>query len=136
MTAQEKRIQLARYRLLQAEESLDEAFFLLTGGKSFRAVVNRVYYAMFYAVLSLLIFEPFSSSKHSSSISYFHQKFIKSNVFPHGMGKSLSKAFELRQGGDYKEFFIPSQEETESLLQEARNFVENITEFLRNKEGT
>lgn len=134
MTSAEKRIQLARYRMLQADESLDEAFFLLQGGRSLRAVVNRAYYAMFYAVLALLIFEPFASSKHSSCISYFHQEFIKTAVFPQSMGKALSKAFELRQGGDYKEFFTPSQEEAESLLHEAEIFTGNIREFLRERE--
>jgi len=50
------------------------------------------------------------------------------------MGKALSKAFELRQGGDYKEFFTPSQEEAESLLHEAEIFTGNIREFLRERE--
>ena len=56
---------LAQHRLEQAGESLDEATFLLSGEKSPRSIINRVYYAMFYAILALLIYEPFSSSKHS-----------------------------------------------------------------------
>lgn len=58
----EKRKELAYYRIKQAEESLDEARFLLSGGKSPRSVMNRVYYAMFYSVLAVLIYEPYSSS--------------------------------------------------------------------------
>jgi len=38
---------LARYRLEQASESLDEAKFLLSGKKSPRSIINRAYYAMF-----------------------------------------------------------------------------------------
>ena len=60
MTVKDKQIQLAKYRLKQAEESLDEAVFLLSGRKSPRSIINRIYYGMFYAVLALLIFEPFS----------------------------------------------------------------------------
>ena len=59
MTGWEKQRQLAQYRMQQAKESLDEARFLLGGGKSARSVINRAYYAMFYAVLALLVYEEF-----------------------------------------------------------------------------
>lgn len=62
MTVDEKRKTLAQYRLQQGEESLEEARYLLSGGKSLRSVTNRVYYGMFYAVLALLIYEPYTSS--------------------------------------------------------------------------
>lgn len=77
MTAVQKKHELSRYRIKQAEESLDEAKFLLTGKKSGRSVINRVYYAMFYAVLALLVYEQYSSSKHSGVLSYFNRRFIK-----------------------------------------------------------
>lgn len=72
MTRGEKQKELAQYRMQQAEESLDEARFLLSGGKSVRSVINRACYAMFYAVLALLVYEEFSSSKHSGVLSYFN----------------------------------------------------------------
>lgn len=59
---------LAQYRLQQAEESLKEAIFLFTGGKSPRSVANRLYYGMFYAVLALLIYEPYASS---NTVAYY-----------------------------------------------------------------
>jgi uncharacterized protein (UPF0332 family) len=64
LTEQEKKRSLARIRIQQAEDSLDEARFLYEGRKSTRSVINRIYYAMFYAILALLIYEPFGSSKH------------------------------------------------------------------------
>ena len=68
MTNYEKKRQLASNRLEQADESLDEARFLFDGGKSPRAIINRAYYAMFYAILALLIYEEYGSSKHSGVI--------------------------------------------------------------------
>ncbi len=56
MTIDDKKRDLALYRLQEAEESLDEAQFLFDGHKSPRSVINRAYYAMFYSVLALLIF--------------------------------------------------------------------------------
>jgi uncharacterized protein len=59
---------------------------------------------MFYAVLALLVLEPFESAKHSGVIGYFNRRFIKDGIFSPEMGKSLNLAFEARQEGDYKEF--------------------------------
>ena len=81
MTTKEKQVQLAKYRLKQAEECVDEAAYLLFGKKSPRSIINRAYYAMFYAVLALLIFEPFSSSKHSGVLAYFNKRFVKEGIF-------------------------------------------------------
>ena len=55
MSIDEKKKLLARHRLQQAAESLQEAQYLFAGEKSLRSVVNRIYYGMFYAVLALLI---------------------------------------------------------------------------------
>ena len=71
---------LIRYRLEQADESLESAQLLLDNGK-YRPSVSRSYYAMFYAVLALLIFEEYSSSKHSGVLSYFNQTFVKKGLF-------------------------------------------------------
>lgn len=46
--------QLITYRLEQAEVSLEDARFLLNGNRSPQSIVNRSYYAMFYASLALL----------------------------------------------------------------------------------
>lgn len=130
MTAQEKQRELARYRLHQAEESLDEALFLLAGGKSPRSIINRIYYGMFYAVLALLIFEPYASSKHSGVISYFNKRFVKTGLFPESMGRAINKAFELRQRGDYREFADLSREQVEPYLADAESFIRKVRDYL------
>jgi len=45
---------LVRYRLEQADAALGDAKFLLEGNRSPQSIVNRAYYAMFYAALALL----------------------------------------------------------------------------------
>lgn len=44
---------LINYRLEQARTALDDAKFLLDGNRSPQSIVNRAYYAMFYAALAL-----------------------------------------------------------------------------------
>lgn len=130
MTGWEKQKELAQYRMQQAEESLDEARFLLAGGKSARSVINRAYYAMLYAVLALLVYEEFSSSKHSGVLGYFNRRFIKGGVFDKSLGLSLGRAFELRQRVDYREQVEPAQEQAAEVLDQADRFVKAVAAYL------
>ncbi len=130
MTIDGKRQLLVQYRLSQAEESYDEALFLFNGQKNLRSVMNRLYYAMFYAVLALLINEPFASSKHKGVISYFNKRFIKERVFPEDMALSLREAFELRQTGDYKEYADFHHDQVNPFFERTRNFIDTITKYI------
>lgn len=130
MTADEKQRELAKYRMQQAAESLDEARFLQAGGKSTRSVINRAYYAMFYAVLALLVYESFSSAKHSGVLGYFNQHFIKDGIFDKSLGFSLARAFELRQRMDYREQIEPRPDEAVQVLNQAEHFVQTVGTYL------
>ena len=130
MSVEADRKALARYRLEQAGESLDEADFLLSGEKSPRSIINRAYYAMFYAILALLIYEPYSSSKHSGVLSHFNRHFIKEGVFDREMGRWINKAFELRQRGDYREYFEVTRDQAADLVAKAEQFVSIVTSHL------
>lgn len=67
---------LIQYRLQQADDSIKEATVLLKEGMSFRAVANRLYYAMFYSVLALLQEKQIGTSKTTGAISLFDKEFI------------------------------------------------------------
>jgi uncharacterized protein (UPF0332 family) len=122
---------LAAYRLQQATESLDEARFLLSGQKSPRSIVNRAYYAMFYAILALLIYEPYSTSKHSGVLSYFNRRFVQQGIFDKEIARWVNKAFELRQRGDYREYFEVAFDQVNILVAKAEQFVASVKDHLR-----
>lgn len=130
MTSKEKQIQLSLYRLKQAEESINEAMCLLSGKGSPRSIINRAYYAMFYSVLALIVFEPYSSSKHSGVLSYFNKRFVKEGVLPEELGRSINKAFELRQEGDYREYAELAYEEVEPFIEKAKIFFQKVKDYL------
>lgn len=69
----EEQLALVKYRLREAEESIDEARVLMKEGMSMRAVMNRLYYAMFYAVLALLQEKQLDTYKHTGAISLYYQ---------------------------------------------------------------
>ncbi|MBM3705781.1 MAG: HEPN domain-containing protein [Actinobacteria bacterium] len=130
LTDKGKQVQLAKYRLKQSEESINEAICLLSGKGSPRSIINRAYYAMFYSVLALILFKPYTSSKHSGVLSYFNKKFIKEGILPKYIGSSINKAFELRQDCDYREYAELSYEEVEPFIEKAKIFLQKIKDYL------
>jgi uncharacterized protein len=93
---------LIRCRLEQAQIALDDAKFLLDGHRSPQSVINRAYYAMFYAALALLQKIGRAPSKHASVISLFDSEFVRTGIFGREFSKDFHRAFELRQASDYK----------------------------------
>ena len=71
-----------------------------------------------------------ASSKHSGVLAYFNKHFVKGGLFPDTMGRSLNKAFELRQRGDYREYFELNKDQVEPLLDEAAQFVADVRKYL------
>ena len=133
MSIEEGKRQLAQYRIQQAEESLDEARYLLAGNKSPRSVINRTYYSMFYSILALLIFEPYSSSKHSGVLSYFNRHFIKNGIIQKDIGRSVNKAFDIRQRGDYREQISLSPDQVEPFISWADKLIESVRDLLESR---
>ncbi len=129
----EERIALIKHRLKQADDSVEEAKVLLRENMSLRAVMNRLYYAMFYAVLALLQEKQIGTSKHVGAISLFDREFIKTGIFDKELSKTLHRAFELRQKGDYMEDAEVTQTDVDEILPEAMDFVKKIKEYLIKK---
>jgi uncharacterized protein (UPF0332 family) len=121
---------LVSYRLQRARETLRDAHILFDQGASPGSVVNRSYYAMFYAVLALLTTLGRGSSKHSGVIALFDQHFVKSGDLPEAMSKALHKAFDLRQIADYRELYQLEREQAEQVLQSADAFVAAVDRYL------
>jgi uncharacterized protein (UPF0332 family) len=109
-------------RLRQAEETLQEAETLAAAGQ-WRGVVNRAYYAMFYAGLALLAGKQIRTSKHSGSLAMFNLHFVKSGLFPSDLARSFRQAFHSRDAFDYKRVEQPTEEEATEARQAARQFV-------------
>jgi len=87
---------LVRHRIEQAQQALEDARFLFEGNRTTQSVINRLYYAMFYAVLALLQTVGKSPSKHRGVMSFFDTEFVMKDIFPKSMSKNLHDAFDLR----------------------------------------
>jgi uncharacterized protein (UPF0332 family) len=121
---------LIRHRMEQAQTALDDAAYLLSGNRSPQSIVNRAYYAMFYAVLGLLQKIGKVPSKHIGVISLFDTEFVLKGIFPKELSKDFHKAFALRQVSDYKSVTPISVEKAGETLQSAARFVEAVRAYL------
>jgi uncharacterized protein (UPF0332 family) len=122
--------QLVAYRLTRAKETLQDAHLLAKEGGTPGSIINRAYYAMFYAVLALLTSLGKGSSKHSGTIALFDQLFVKTGKLPKDMSKAIHKAFDLRQIGDYRELIELDQEQAEDVLHSAEQFLGAVEKYL------
>jgi len=121
---------LIQYRLNQARETLEDAIVLYENQRRPASVVNRAYYAMFYATLALLVTAGKSSSKHIGVISFFDSEFVRKNIFPKEMSRMLHAAFETRQEGDYENPDKVDREKAAEVLNAAREFLKIIEQKL------
>ena len=124
--------ELVRLRMQQAGETLHEAHILMAEHAG-RGAVNRAYYAMFYAVLAVLVTKGLGSSKHSGTISLFDREFVKPGDLPKELPRSLHMAFERRQQADYGELIPLDEPAATRVTEEAEIFVQKVRDYLTAK---
>jgi uncharacterized protein (UPF0332 family) len=130
----EESFALIVYRLERACESLRAAEIMFENNM-LTFSMNRVYYAMFYAVQALLVTREVSFSKHGQVKAYFNREMVKPGIFPTEMGQLYNKAFEYRQKFDYVDFSSPDLEMVSEYLGKAKVFISNIKKYLQRENG-
>lgn len=116
---------LIRYRTERSNETLEDAKLLFANGKLFSSV-NRIYYAMYYAVNALLLTKNLSSSKHSGVLALFNKEFVNKKIIDKESGKFFNEMFEFRQKADYKDLVEFRKEDIELWLEKASLFISKI----------
>ncbi|MCI0607562.1 MAG: HEPN domain-containing protein [Anaerolineae bacterium] len=126
--------ELIQYRIERSRSTLRDAQILYEQGGNPASIVNRAYYAMFYAALALLVTIGQETSKHQGVLALFDQYFIKTKALPKEMSKFLHHAFDSRQAGDYEDEVILTQEQALQILESAVQFINSIEEKLLDKQ--
>lgn len=123
---------LFTYRLGQADETLQDIDNLIASHSSSLSIINRSYYAMFYAVLALFIrLEIYhTSSKHSGIIAIFDKEIVHKGLMGVSHSRMLHQTFEARQKLDYKEMVILSFDDAVQTAEKAREFLAAIKELV------
>ena len=120
---------LARYRLAQSKENLEEAEALFQINK-FKGSNNRAYYSIFHAIKAILALDQTDFKKHSSVIAYFNKEYISKNIFPRELGKRVSEARFFREKSDYVDFYIVTKEEAQMQIETAKLMIETAEKYI------
>jgi len=121
----EEFIDLAKYRLKKARNTLSDGKKYITDA-TMESTVNRIYYAMFYAVNALLITKGLSSPKHTGVLAFFNKEIINKGLIEKQWGEFYSDMFKRRQKGDYKDFVEFEKQDVEEWLEKSEKFINKI----------
>jgi uncharacterized protein (UPF0332 family) len=121
---------LINYRIQQAKETIELAEFLKNSGK-LAVAVNRIYYGLYYSLTALALKNKFETSKHLQLIGWFNSEFITTTRIDKRFGKTLRNAYQNRRKGDYDAFVDFTLDEVETMLQDMKDFVNEIENYIK-----
>lgn len=130
---EQDRISLVALGLEKSDKMLAEADRLVEQGV-WSLVANRLYYALFHAVRSLLICESHPIGTHRGAVIQFSQYYIKTGIFNKQDGKLYSRLQQLREEGDYNCVIDVEQEDVEDKIEPTRMLIAKIKAYIADKQ--
>ena len=113
------------YRFQRSKESYEEAKILAENDR-WNAVINRLYYSCFYAVIAILIKDGIETNSHNGARTQFGLYYVSTGKISRENGKLFTKLFDFRQKGDYGDMFDYDEELTLPLLDQVDGFLKEI----------
>ena len=129
---EEERQAIVFYRLEKAKQSMEDIHKVLPLGV-WSIIANRMYYALYYAALALLIHDGHEVSTHKGVISLFNFNYVKDGPLSKEDGSLFSHIFAFRQGSDYDDFIDASEEDIKGYLPQVEALIEKIISLINNK---
>ena len=94
--------------------------------------INRIYYAIYYAVSALLYTRKFHPKTHLGMKALFSKEFVKNNLITDKQAQIYSTIFAKRFEADYEDFFTTDMDTVQNHLKEATNFIFLIETIINN----
>lgn len=118
-----------RYRFERAIQTLEDAKYL-ADSERWNSVVNRLYYACFYAVLALFSKKEISSHTHSGVRTQLSMHFVKEGLIDKEHALLYGDLFDLRQKGDYSDFIEFDEVYVRALIPKTEDFLKAVESLL------
>ncbi len=123
---------LVNYRLERANETIEEAEYMLKGNY-YNAAINRLYYACFYATEALLLSKGIKARTHAGIRAMLGLHFISKGLISIESGKTYGLLFEKRHSGDYDDFVYNDKETVLNFIPRAKAFISEVEKLIETK---
>lgn len=121
----DERSEYIKYRLEKAAETLEVAHLLIEN-KKWNSAINRLYYAVYYAIGALLVKAEIDTKTHSGVKTAFFLHFVKTGKIDISHGKLFADLFDWRQKGDYGDFFDFGEEDVLPVIEPVKSLINKI----------
>ena len=129
----ERQIDLSKYRLQEAEDTLKVADRCFQDG-FYKDSINRSYYSAFYCIKAVLALGTIDFKRHKDVMAYFNKEYVAKETFPREIGRRLGALQKVREKSDYDDFYIASREKAEEQFQTAALVIAQVKEYLKKQE--
>lgn len=120
---------LSAHRIRRAEELIEEAETLFAADR-YKGANNRAYYSVFSSMRAVLALDGEDYKRHSGVIQYFQKNYIKTGEFDKKYSDIITTASRIRNASDYDDFYIASKEEARRQIDEAKDLLDAVKEFI------
>ncbi len=120
---------LVNYRIARAKDTYDDALILAEREK-WNSTINRLYYAIYYAVMALLLNSDLKPTTHNGAKSNFSEYFIKTGKIDSKYGKIYSQLFTWRQKGDYDDLFDFHKNQVMPYFEPVNDFISMVENMM------
>lgn len=128
--SEEERKAIVEYRIEKARIALDEirrAMPLEVWGM----IANRMYYALYYAAVALLIHDGYTASSHKGVLSQLHLHYVRQGILSKDDGHLFGRVFAFRQGSDYDDFIDASKDDIGLFFPQVESLVDKMISLIK-----
>lgn len=121
----EEKDMVVHYRIERSYQALQEAKDNCQL-KHWNLTSNRLYYAVFYMVLALILKDGVSAKSHNGVYTCFNLRYIKTGRLTKEEGALYRKLFSMRHTGDYDDCFDWEEADVLPLINPVEQLIDKI----------
>ena len=125
----EERNSIVAYRLEKANSTIRQVKDIGNLGY-WSLAASRLYYAVYYACVALLIHNGIEAYTHRGVIRMIGDKFVRTEILTPDDSKLIGRLFTMRQTGDYDDLYDWDESDVTPLIPRAEEFIMRISNLI------
>ena len=118
-------------RLIQAEDSIEEAELLYRERVGNKLVIAKLYHAMIYCLFALFGIRDIGRLTHADIIERFEKEYVQRGIFNNELLSVIRHAYELTHECDCEHMPMPADEDIELTMHTAKEFINEMDNYLQ-----